>query len=331
MSENVLHAIKEALYEDIVQNGLSEIYQIDELCKWSSTNGVSIEPDELVRIIRQNCDITFHFRGGHSNTQVTRKNPNREATLREIGEGQYSLDTEAAVQAGLQNWFHTHGFVAKCEAPDSENTIREICKKCSIDHLPDVPTSRSTHCRDLMAHSVDSPADTFHIIEIKGRTKVVSDFYDTFGQVFPIEDPAVTRGWTNNKVPKHGLCLKHAHRFLDTWRSNHPQVSVTLVVAVPDFPPHCHDVNQFFGGQSKYYSRQVETFQNLLSNGEHTGDATFERLLHHLEEQFDFRSMLAPNDADLHFRFWGYQGLHFVRDFATNRPVDLSSTMRRVP
>jgi hypothetical protein len=323
MSERALQALTNALYDSIEQKTLGELYTLAELCEWTSAYGVSIAPDELARTIRENGGITLRFRGGHSNASVSRENPNREATLHEIGAGQYSLDTEAAVQTGLQRWFHGRGFVAKREVPDREGVIRAICDACSLVHLPDVPTSRNTRCRDLMAHSVDSPAATFHIIELKGRTAVVSDFYDTFGQVFPVDDPTVTRGWTINKVPKHGLCLKHALRFLGEWRQVDPHALMTLVVAVPDFPPVGHDVCQFFDAPTTYYPRQVATFRQFLSQREPADDATFERLLCYLKGRFGLSAMLAEGEAGVRFRFWGYQGLHFVRDFATNRPVTI--------
>lgn len=324
MSKSALQALTNALYDDIEQNRLGELYRIAELCEGASAYGVSIAPDELARILQENGGIALRFRGGHSNAPVSREKPNREATLHEIGDGQYSLDTEAAVQAGLQRWFHRHGFLAKREVPDRESVIQAICHASSLAHLPDVPTSRNTRCRDLMAHSPDCPAATFHIIELKGRTAVQSDFYDTFGQVFPVDDPTVTRGWTINKVPKHGLCLKHARRFLDDWRRNDPHALMTLVVAVPDFPPPGHDVRQFFYGPTTYYPAQVATFQQFPSRRERANDATFERLLRYLEEKFGLSAMLAAGDNGVRFRFWGYQSLHSVRDFATNSPVALS-------
>jgi len=169
-----------------------------------------------------------------------------------------------------------------------------------------------------MAHHPDTAFRTFHVVEVKGRTVVESDFYDTFGQLFPIDDPAVTRGWTNNKVPKHGNCLKHAQRFRQAWADSQPPPRITLVVAVPDFPAWGHE--GFFLKQTFYYADQAAMYARFLETGDAAGDGAFPRLLRHLRDKYGLLDSASTDDG-IAFRFWGYQGLRWVRDFATNEPV----------
>ena len=253
---------------------------------------------------------------------ITFDRPNRSAVLQQIGPELFSFDTEAAVQNGLQEWFCRQGWIACAEVPDSEDVIAGIAERRSIEHLPDRSDSRSTKCRDLMAYVQDGAYATFHIVEVKGLTQLESDFYETYGQVFPIDDPAITQGWTISKVPKHGRCLMYAHRFLTAWCDEALDTLITLVVAVPDFPPLSRNVDCFYDGPSQYYPKQAGMYAEFLSKGDIEGTHVFARLLRHLRDKYDLLGM-AKATKGIAFRFWGYQGVNWVRDFATNQAVQL--------
>ena len=316
-------AILDYLRADLVKNGHGRLYDADELAAAAEERGVLLMAGRLVALLRQDDGIKIRYRGGNTNQPISFDTPNREATLRQVDESTFSFDTELAVQTGLQRWFQANGFVAKQEVPDAESVISGVRESRSVSHLPDVPTSRSTKCRDIMAHAPDRAEETFHIVEAKGRTQVEPDLYGTFGQIFPIADPEVTRGWTNKDVPKHGLCLKYARRFLDAWSGEAPGTRITLVVAVPDLVPAQHDVRSFYNGRSLYYPKQAEMYARFLRDSDIGTDHTFARLLRHLRDTYQLLEM-ADQSEGIKFRFWGYQGLQWVRDFATNQPVALA-------
>ncbi len=172
-----------------------------------------------------------------------------------------------------------------------------------------------------MAHPAESGEGPFFIIELKGRTAVESDFYDTFGQLFPIDDPEVTKGWTVRSVPKHGLGLRHANRLSRAW-VNEARWPVALVVAIPDFAPRNVGPDIFFEGESQYYPKQTRAFREFVDSGRIEHQTVFGRLLNHLKSRYRLTELMTPESA-VQFRFWGYQGICWVRDFATGRPVQL--------
>lgn len=318
----LIEALTKALHDDIEENGLGELYHITDLRERAFAYGVSAEPDEIAAAIRENRGVTLQFRGGHANVRVKLDGPDRQATLQPIDTEWYSLDTEAAVQAGLQRWFRQNGYLVKREVSDRAEVIAEIAESRSLVHVPDEPASRSTQRRDMMAHSQHSSTRTFHIVEVKGRTAAETDFYDTFGQIFPIDDPSVTRGWTIKKVPKHGLCFNYARRFVEAWTGPTEQPLVTLAVVVPDFLPWNHDPKTFRDRPTFYYPKQAESYARFLQMKDIAGDGVFPRLLRHLRDKYSLLEM-ADAKIGIAFRFWGYQGLNHVRDFATNQPVSL--------
>lgn len=65
------------------------------------------------------------------------------------------------------------------------------------------------------------------------------------------------------------------------------------------------------------------TMVDFLRTGDVAGDHPFTRLLRHLRDRHGLLDMAAANDG-LDFRSWGYQGLDWVRDFATNAPAGLT-------
>ena len=95
-----------------------------------------------------------------------------------------------------------------------------------------------------------------------------------------------------------------------------------LVVAVPDFAPAGHDVREFYKGPPLYYPKQARMYADFLQHSDIEGDSAFPRLLRHLRDKYDLLKMARGEDGVL-FRFWGYQGLAWVRDFASNCPVEL--------
>jgi len=105
----LLDAISQALHDDIESNRLGEIYHISDLREGAFAYGVSAEPDEIAQALRENRGLKMHFRGGHGNVRVTLEEPNREATLEYIGDHCYSLDAEAAIQAGGNAGSRTRG------------------------------------------------------------------------------------------------------------------------------------------------------------------------------------------------------------------------------
>jgi len=315
-------AIKAFLRDDLCRNGHGCLYTAAQLAKAATDGGAPITDADVHDAIRRAGGITLKYRGGNSNVKITFDDPNRSATLQCIDTNVFSFNTEAAVQNGLAEWFRRNGWLVRQEVPDSDHVIQSIAERRTVDHLPPSSQSRSTQCRDLMAHAPQSPITTFHIVEVKGLTQLEADFYETFGQVFPIDDPAVTRGWTNNKVPKHGRCLKYATQFRTAWSIDDSKPLITLVVMVPDFPPIHFDPRSFHDGPTLYYPRQASMFSHFLGQRNLPDDHVFARLLRHLRDRYGLFDMVAGTSG-LGFRFWGYQGLNWVRDFATNRAVDL--------
>jgi len=315
-------AITNYLRCDIVQHGIGRLYDVDALISALGDRGTAALADDIAQAVALPDGVVISFRGGYSNVPVSLDKPNRKASLHQVAEGVFSLDTEGAVQAGLQQWFRRQGYVAKQEVSDSLESIERIARTQSLAHLPDQPASRSTRRRDIMAHSPASPTQTCHIIEVKGRTQLEADFYETFGQVFPVADPAVTKGWTINSVPKHGWCLRHAKQLLGAWSQADTEPLITLVVAVPDFPPPGHDIGAFYGGETRYYPVQAQMYADFLRTGDLRGDHTFARLLRHLRDEYGLLDMAVATHG-LRFRLWGYQGLNWVRDFASNEAVNL--------
>jgi len=315
--------LEEFLSRDLLAHGHGRIYSTEEIAASLLADGYAISSDAIVQAARTPEPIRIRYRGGNSSVPVTFEKPNRTATLHQIDGDSLSFDTELAVQRGTASWLRRQGYLAKCEVPDRAATISEIARTASVAHLPDETNSRNPRCRDIMAQDPTVPRQSFLIVEAKGRTQLEADFYETFGQVFPITDPAVTRGWTFRKVPKHGWAMRHAKTLLNAWDSTGDQPLIRLVVLIPDFPPTGSDCARFFGGGSAYYPNQVEMFRSFVRTGDIAGDHPFARLLRHLRDEFDLLDMLAATSG-LSFQFWGYQSLSWVRDFATNQPVQLT-------
>jgi len=301
--------------------GHGVFFTAEELAEGSSAEGCPLVAEDVSHLIKQNRGITVAYRGGNSQVPLTLDRPNREATLYEIAPGVFSFETESAVQLGIQHWIQSQGLVCKQEVPDKREVIQRITQERSLSFLPDIPKSGNTRCRDLMAHRPESPVNPFLIIEVKGKTQLEADFYETWGQIFPVADESVTKGWTIKKVPKHGLALQHAREFVQVWSGN-SDARLELIVAVPDLPPHEHGCASFYDGPSSFYPKQAEMYAQFLRSGDAHGDNVFARLLRYLRDEFGLLDM-ASGKCRIGFGFWGYQGLNWIRDFGSNCPVKL--------
>lgn len=312
----------DALGRDLVARGIGQIYSTSDLSDLLEAAGRGRASEDELRRVVGTGKVVIHFRGGWAGVQVSLTEPNRQACLHAIDQDSFSLDTEFAIQAGTQRWFERWGYQALREVPDETKLWDQIASIPGLGACAQLPASARTACRrDLLAHDPEDPTGTFHIWEAKGKTKVEGDFYETFGQIFPIADSDVTLGWTVRKVPKHGLALALARCLYDQWAKSGKRVRITLGVLVPDFPPPGWDPNQFYDGPTLYYPNQMAIFRQFLESSDAPGNDAFARLLRHLRDEFGLQQMLG-NAEPIQFRLMGYQG-SWIRDFGTNSPFQL--------
>lgn len=310
-----------AVSRHLPETGLGNLYTANELLALVGDSAVTAE--DVVKAVGTG-DVTIRYRGGWTGVAITLDKPNRASTLRRVGDDLFSLDTEAAIQAGAQIWLESQGLSAREEVPDQEPVWTELARSGDLSSLAWDVRRAGTACRDIVALRTSSSRTRVEIWEAKGKTAVEGDFYEAFGQIFPINDSAVTKGWTNNSVPKHGRGLGWAEFLENSWADRGSMVSLAVGVLVPDLPPPGSDPNRFYDGPSCYYGSQASLFRNFAQSGQCHGEQAFPRLLRHLRDKFDLLNRMRGK-ATIGFRFLGYQGVGFVRDFATGLPVDLAS------
>jgi len=301
------------------RDGLGRLYTGDELLEM--TGGSSATVEDVVKAVGTG-NIVARYRGGWTGVPITLESPNRVSTVHRVGPSLFSLDTEAAIQAGALRWLSAQGLVVREEVPDQEHVWTQFADSQDLSALAWDSRRAGTACRDLVAHRASKATDGIEIWEAKGKTAVEGDFYETFGQVFPIDDATVTKGWTNNRVPKHGLALRWAEFLEKAWKDRGRELGISVGVLVPDLPPPGSNPSNFYEGPSRYYGGQATLFQEFARSGQCDGEGAFPRLLRHLRDRYDLLARMR-GEAGVGFRFLGYQGVGFVRDFATGLPADL--------
>jgi len=316
---DLIAALAEVVQERLPGDGLGKLYSSAELLGDLPTGQVAKQDlDDAVGTGR----VTVHYRGGWTGVPVTLDRPNRSSTLHAFGSDLFGLDTEAAVQAGALLWLNAQGLVARGEVPDDETVWSRLADSRDLSNLGWDSRRAGIACRDIVSHWPGKANTSIEIWEVKGKTAVEGDFYETFGQVFPIADPSVTRGWTSNKVPKHGRALRWAEYLSERWAAEGREVSLAVGVLVPDLPPPAKTDDRFYDGPGRYYGTQASVFSSFAESGECEGNHVFPRLLRHLCDRHDLNERVH-HKASISFRFLGFQSIGFIRDFATGAPLVL--------
>ena len=168
--------LQSVLFEDAAARGLGQLYTTAELLALAG-------PDWSARKLEQTVaqrQVFIRFKGGNSRVRV-QPGTTRTAFLHRIGAEQYGWDAEAGVQAGLERWLQQRGYRVRAKFPDKPDLWRQLATNglTSLDPIPGAGAA----CRDLVAHHPEQLRSSLEIWEVKGKTAVEGDMYETFGQL----------------------------------------------------------------------------------------------------------------------------------------------------